>query len=316
MNFSQYLPRLSQIEKRNRRWSYAFTAILLIPFIILSLTWRVHRTHFDNIGEGGDDVVGYMDMGDPSEMGRPDFGDGNEGNRDVNTFDESVANPTPPTPNAAPPAPANPTPTATVAEKGESKALTSNDDSPVSVPDKGKDIKKDDKKPTVPQPDKPKTPDTKPTKPVDTKPQPTNNTSTSTATTTKPSTTPAAPSGGANSGKGGDVGNAGSPDIKNLDPEGMYDFGAGAGGGGGGLKGRKAITLAKPKYDAQQEGRIKYEFVVDPNGDVVFAKVIPPITKPSIEKAGLEAIKKWKFSKSNSDENQTVRVTITFKLKD
>lgn len=310
MDFSQYQPRLSQIEKNNRRWGYAITAILLVPFLLLALIWTVHRTHFDNIGEEGKDLIGYMDMGDASEMGRPDFGDGSEGNRDVNNFDESVANPTPPAPNAAQPATPPPVATPTAPEKGESKTLTSKDDSPVSVPDKTKD----DKKPISPQPNKPQTPVT-PTKPVDTKAQPANNTS-STTTTTKPSTTPTAPSGGANSGKGGDVGNAGSPDIKHLDPEGMYDFGAGAGGGGGGLKGRKALALPKPKYDAQQEGRIKYEFVVDPNGDVVFAKVVPPITKPSIEKAGLEAIKKWKFSKSTSDENQTIRVSITFKLKD
>lgn len=256
-------------------------------------------------------------MGDPSEMGRPDFGDENEGNRDINNFDKSVENPTPPAPNAAAPAqPAAPTPTSTTADKGESKALTSNEDSPVSVPDKAKDTKKDDKKPVTPQPDKPKTPvTTPPTKPVDTKPQPTNNTP-STSTNTKPSTTPAAPSGGANSGKGGGVGNAGSPDIKNLDPEGMYDFGAGAGGGGGGLKGRKPISLPKPKYDAQQEGKVTFDFRVDRNGDVVYARAVAPHSKLALEKAGEEAIKNgWKFSKVNSDEEQMLRVTITFKLK-
>ena len=316
MDFSHYISRSAQIEKNNRIWGYIITTILLVPFLFLALIWQVHRTHFDNIGEGGETMESFMDMGDASDMGRPDFGDGSEGNRDVNNFDPSVENPTPPAPNAAQSTPtatpiSTPQPAATAAEKGESKALTSNDDSPVSVPDKGKDIKKDDKKPTVPQP--PQKPVT-PTKPADTKPT---TTPATTNNTTKPATTTTTTgSGGSNSGQTGTVGNVGSPDIKHLDPDGMYDFGAGGGGNGGGLKGRKPLSLSKPKYDVQQEGKVTFEFVVDPSGEVVYAKAVPPISKPALAKAGIDAIKNnWKFSKINSDENQTIRVTMTFKLK-
>lgn len=140
----------------------------------------------------------------------------------------------------------------------------------------------------------------------------TNNTSTNsqnsnpTASTTNNSQT-----GGSNDGKGKTVGNAGNPNSTTLDGNGMFDFGPGIGGAAG----RKLIKIDLPKYSVQQEAKIKFNFIVLPDGKVAYVKA-EATPYPELAKEGKEAIEKWRFSEVDEGEgNLKTSVVITFRLK-
>jgi len=281
--------KISQIERKNQRTSAIITTCLYVLLFLLTFIWAGKRGgHILGVG-AGDGTGG----GEYQIIGQLDYGDGKEGSKDVNNFDPAVKNPTPsetPNPNASD-APSQPSTPATPSK--EPPIITTNQNSPVNV------------KPTT--------------------------TNTSSTTTTKPTnTTPKTndddlyqpnKGGGSNHGKGtnGETGNASAPDIKTLDPEGLYTFGTGTGTGGGGLNGRKPVKLVKPTYNVQEEGLLTYEFTVEPDGKVGNVKLVGMTNKTGIKNAGIDAIKKWVFTKlpdSAPQMSQIVRVTITFKLKD
>lgn len=147
-------------------------------------------------------------------------------------------------------------------------------------------------------------------------------------TTTQPSETQVTPveekkkkvidwsmkSGGANDGKSNQAGNKGSPDAKELNPDGMYAFGSGADG----LQGRKILEQPKPEYSSQDDSRITYRIAIAPNGRVVEVTPVTMSSAHNLTQAGRDALRKWRFndiSSNPSAKNQSLKVTITFKLR-
>ena len=121
-------------------------------------------------------------------------------------------------------------------------------------------------------------------------------------------------SGGANDGKSNQAGNKGSPDAKELNPDGMYAFGNGSDG----LQGRRILAQPKPDYSTQEDSRITYKIVIAPDGRVVEVIPITISSAHNLTHAGKEALKKWKFNDISSNaaaRNQSLKVTITFKLR-
>jgi TonB family protein len=116
--------------------------------------------------------------------------------------------------------------------------------------------------------------------------------------------------GGSNHGIGDDVANWGRPDHHQLNDNGSFVWGT----GGTGLGGRKWISLPDPEYKVNDETKITFEFVIAPSGDVV--SVSRPISgSQELVRAGMEAIKKWKFQPVDPDSpNQKVKVTIIFRM--
>ncbi|MEL6593099.1 MAG: TonB family protein, partial [Bacteroidota bacterium] len=244
-------------------------------------------------------------------LGSIDFGNYKPGSRQVNNFQPPVENPEPvqettqPTeqpqpepqaaePEPAPPAETSPTPTPQV---------TTPEPAEVKTPEP--QVEQPDPKPTPPATTTPK-PTTKPT---------TNNnqsSSTSQPTTTSPTSNNSSSTSGSNHGnEDSGTGNAGTPDVKTLDPNGLYSFGDGAGG----LKGRGVLKLGDPVYTAQQEGILEFKFRIEPNGTVSYATTTGPTTKTALKAAGIAAIKKWRFTAVSSGQAQWVTVKITFRLK-
>lgn len=121
-------------------------------------------------------------------------------------------------------------------------------------------------------------------------------------------------SGGANDGKSDKAGNKGSPDAKELNPDGMYAFGNGSEG----LQGRRVLAQPKPEYSSQEDSRITYRIVIAPDGRVVEVIPVTISSAHSLTQAGKEALRKWKFNDISSNpgaRNQNLKVTITFKLR-
>lgn len=121
-------------------------------------------------------------------------------------------------------------------------------------------------------------------------------------------------SGGANDGKSNQAGNKGSPDAKELNPDGMFAFGDGSEG----LQGRRILAQPKPDYSTQEDSRITYKIRIAPDGRVV--EVIPVTISSafSLTQAGKDALRKWKFNDISANpgaKDQTIKVTITFKLR-
>jgi hypothetical protein len=123
------------------------------------------------------------------------------------------------------------------------------------------------------------------------------------------------PGGGSNDGEGNQVGNSGTPDAKELNPNGGgYAFGEGEEG----LQGRKLISSVMPKYDVQEDAKITYEIVISPEGKV--KEVIPKTltTSARLTLAAKEALRQWKFddiSKRPGAKDKRLKVSITFRLK-
>lgn len=276
-----------RLEKRNIRISAITTTLILLILALLTFFFTAYRTPDRPPGK------------EYKFVGAMDFGDRKEGSRNVNTLERSVPDPqpTPPAqaqpqaePNPVQPTPPPPTP------------VTRPDPRPVSEPTA----------PPTPRP----TPSPTPSQPTQPTPQP-----------TQPDPAPPTPepsqeldpnfnfnsSGGANQGNAdpGSVGNSGTPNTTVLDPNGLYSFGQGSGGG---LDGRGAVALPYPSYNSQEEGTLTYEFYIEPNGSVSYARALPN-NKPSLARAGEAAIKRWKFDPAPGAPRQKVRVSITFKLR-
>lgn len=293
-----YSSELEAEERKNERISAVATTVIMIILLLLSVLYTVYRNRVPPPGVKEYEVLGAID-----------FGDYKQGSRNINSFERAVENPSPPskqesskpveevqvTESAPPPAPPVVTPAP----------------SPVTLP-KPPEVKKPD-----PKPDPPKTTTPTPKPPKEVTPEPEkpkndsqNNNSSSNSDDEllyEPSDNPS----GSNQGQGGDVGNSGTPDVKVLDPDGLYDFGTGSTGG---LKGRSPLALPKPKYDVQEEGILEFELTIKPDGTVAFVKAMPT-NKLGLKKAGIDAIMNWRFTPVQGGGNQKVRVKINFKLK-
>ena len=287
------LKRLRAEEQKNERISAVITFIIVLVIIGLMLIWKAWRATVPPPGEVYE-VVGKID-----------FGDLREGSRNINTLEKSRQDPAPvPQPKAKP-------------EKQAEIAETTPQPDPVITNPTPNPVKQPDNPP-------PKEPDPTPPEPAETvvpetKPQP-EKTPNDTQTENKESDTEAKPApsnkpSGANQGEKEGEGNKGTPDIKVLDPDGLYSFGEDVGGG---ASQRRPLSLPKPSYNVQEEGDIQFEFVIRPNGSVEFVRPKGVATKPGLVAAGKAAIRKWRFSKlppNVPQVNQRVSVTIKFRLR-
>ncbi|MEL6134274.1 MAG: hypothetical protein AAFR59_13000 [Bacteroidota bacterium] len=298
--------RVAKLEARHERISAILTTVIMLLLASLLFIYQLVRAR--EMQQIGDDDKYEV-------MGSIDFGDFSQGSRAVNNFDPPVENPTPsPNPQPQPvqqpqqntPAPAAPTEAATPADANPtpSEVITSENPAPVTQPPAAE-----------PQPQE--TPPTTPTTVETTTPQEEspNNTGSSTDPSEDEDDEPLLfenTGGGSNDGDADSgTGNSGADDVKVLDPDGLYSFGVGEGQG---LTGRKPISLNKPSYTVQEEGRITYKFTIGPDGSVQNVRAISLVqgNQLGIKRAGELAIYRWKFSKG---KRQTVTVTITFKLK-
>ncbi|MEO0581206.1 MAG: hypothetical protein AAF135_03190 [Bacteroidota bacterium] len=298
--------RIAKVEAQNERISATITTIIMLLLASLLFISQLFRER--EMQQIGDDDKYEV-------MGSIDFGDFSQGSRNINNFDPPVENPTPsPNPQPQPvqqpqqntPAPAAPTEAATPSDANPtpSEIITSEAPAPVTQPPA-----------TDPQPQE--TPPTTPTTvetntPQEESPNNTGSSSDPSEEEDEEFLTFENTGGGSNDGNADSgTGNSGADDVKVLDPDGLYSFGVGEGQG---LIGRKPITLTKPSYTVQEEGRITYKFTIGPDGSVQSVRAVS-LVQPNqlgIKKAGELAIYRWKFSKG---KRQTVTVTITFKLK-
>lgn len=117
--------------------------------------------------------------------------------------------------------------------------------------------------------------------------------------------------GGSNQGDTDKTGNKGNPKSKVLDINGAFQFGDGIGGEGG----RAPLKLPLEDYNIQKEGRITFDFIISPSGDVVFVKARSN-TQPALAEIGKKNIKKWKFQEVDPGRGRLkTSVTITFRLR-
>ncbi|MEZ4688030.1 MAG: TonB family protein [Bacteroidia bacterium] len=277
-------------ERRDQRISGFVTAAIVALLIILGIIWSGRFSLLTPPGVEEYDVVGAVD-----------FGDNQMGSRDINTKEEPVPDPTP-DPAPAKPAPA-PQPTPSQTKPAAEPVVTQPDPSPVTTT-------KPDPKPTQTKPTNttPKPTETKPsTKPDDGKADQQVDTKPSDNTTPKP--------GGSNQGNANTgTGNAGVPDAP-IDDRFKFSFNTGGGGGGGA---RKPISLPYPDYTTQEEAKLTFEFVIGPDGRVKTVKLVGLTTQIGLKRAGIDAIRNWRFEPKPSNQpqtDQTAQVEITFKLK-
>lgn len=297
-----FLSRFEENERKNKIISAIITSLIILLFLAICFFWYAMRPTYVSVGEKEIEMVSGIAEGDGGGN-TLDYGDRSEGSQNVNNYQPAVANPTPgemKTPQLAKAEVIQPPATSAADTKSDKPILAGNDETDVTVPQKND---KDKKSNTTTPPVKPS--DVKPSEPVKSQP----------ANTGKPSDNSSS-GGGSNHGTGpkGAVGNTGTPNTNLLNLDGI-EWGSGNGkGGDGGLNNRKVLKMTKPKYDVQEEGRLTYEFIIDPAGNVVFCKALPN-RYPNLAKIGEEAIKKeWKFNKLSGVQNQKVVVTITYKL--
>jgi len=287
------IKKLEAEERKNERISALLTLLITMVLASATLFWKAYRQTPPPPGEVYE-VVGAID-----------FGDMKQGSRQINNFEPARKDPAP-----RPKPPSRPIEQAEVSEttpEPDPIVTTPEPETPVTQPEKPP---KEEPDPTPPKPAETVRPEEKP-QPEETPndiPEKTSDTQTETQPDPEPSDKPS----GSNQGNEEDaVGNQGQDAVKKLDPDGLYSFGQGAGGG---LSNRIPLSLPKPVYNVQEEGDIKFEFIIRPDGTVAYAKVVGVNTKPGLARAGIDAIKKWRFSKSDVP-NQRVTVTIKFRLK-
>lgn len=290
-----FTPELEAQERRHKRISGAITTTLMLVFLLISLIWTASR---ERIAPPG---------GDYETLGAIDFGNLTQGSRQVNNFEAPVEDPA----EAPQPEAARPIETEQISETTPQpvEEVTTEAPSPVTKP-KPVETKND----PIPKP-------TTTVKPTETKPKEpetqndTGTASTSSQSNTEPTTPSDKPSGSNHGTATSGTGNAGTPDVKTLDPSGLYTFGS---GGDGGLKGRSALTLPYPSYTVQEEGELTFEFYIRRDGSVAHVKLIGLTDKPGLKRAGMDAIKKWRFTSvtsSQAPDLTPVRVKIRFRLK-
>jgi outer membrane biosynthesis protein TonB len=285
-----FSPEIQAEERRNERISALITAGIVLLLALLSLLWIVQRDRVPPPGEKEYEVLGAID-----------FGNLRDGSKKVNNFQ-------PPVPDPAQSSRSTPQP----APKSEVSDRNPTAPPPVTTP-KPSDV-------TTTTPPKPKT-ETPPAPPKTTTPssQPSQPSNQPKTTPSQPSTEleykPTTGTSGSNQGNNpSGAGNSGTPDIKVLDPDGLYSF---AEGTGGGLQGRKPLSLNKPNYDCQQEGDMQFEFSIRADGSVFGVKPVrlPTSSQNCLVQRGTEAIRTWRFSAQPGAADQRVRVTIKFRLR-
>ena len=126
--------------------------------------------------------------------------------------------------------------------------------------------------------------------------------------------------GGGNAANGSQ-GTAATGSGKQGSPQGNAATGAPTGTGGFGsfnLDGRSLRgSLPRPAYEVQEEGTIVVEITVNPQGDVIDAKVHPRgtnIENANMRRSAVEAAKKAKFNNITGVQNQIGTITYIFKL--
>ena len=290
----EIIKELDAIDRMNQRKSLVYTTIIMIVLLLLSILWRAYRA---SVKPPEDEYV---------VMGSIDFGNLTMGSKRVNNYEAPTLDPSPP-PKPSESAPQEPEPEP---EAAPEPVITQDDPSPVAQP-KAEPVKETKPKPkeTTPKPKpKPKT-ESKP------KEEPKKEEAPKNPPRQLPKFETSTGSGGSNDGTNETgTGNKGKS-VRELDPNGMYTFGTGSNGTG--TFSRGAVRLGKPKYQTQEEGEVKFKFIISPNGNVINAQAVPPIMKPSLVRLGKAAILNWKFSpipRGKPQVNQTVTVTMRFKL--
>ncbi len=287
-----YAPELEAQERRHERISAIITTAIMILLLLISLVWRAFRMRVPPPGEKAYEMVGAID-----------FGDYSQGSRNINNFQEAVPNPTPAPSQSSSSSNAEAAPSSST--PSPSNEMTQPDLAPVSQPDP---------RPTTPEPNpaptQPETP--APSPEPSPSPSPSESDNSSSQQQQEEELEFDLSSGGSNQGnEENSTGNSGTPDVKVLDPNGLYSF---AEGGQGGLEGRRPLSLPNPAYNTQEEGQLTFEFVIAPNGSISYVKALPN-NKPNLAEAGKNAIRRWRFNSKPGAAPQRVRVTIKFKLR-
>lgn len=276
------LKRDDDVEKKNKYRSVFITANIVTGLVIVFLFFW-------------DAVAGYIPPLEEKQYvttGRIDFGTSRKGRGNKNNLRKPSKRPADKpktTPKKTEPTKTKPTPKKT----NPFKQITNEKaETEVPTPEKGPENNK----------------------PVDNTPKPTpsKNTSPSKTPNTTPATNPGNDEdGGSAHGDDDEDGNRGNPNTRVLDPSGMFEFGEGIGGSSG----RAPIELPLPEYDVNKEAKIKFTFVIAPDGSVRYVK--RPVTMyPELAKLGREAIKRWRFTEVDAGAgNLETSVTITFRLK-
>ncbi|MCB9233436.1 MAG: energy transducer TonB [Bacteroidia bacterium] len=276
--------RIQEQEKKDLIKAGGITAGVTLLLLLLMSFWIAMRGMIPPPGEKQYIAAGSID-----------FGDWNEGSQNVNNLEKTVPNPSESAPSQSNPQPVQESSSPPVVTP-PNDVISSTAEEEVTTP-KQNEVKQETKV-TPKEAVKPVT-ETK-TEPKDTK---------SDSQTDSDKNNPNANTG-ANDGKSNTPGNKGRPDTQVLDPNGLYSWGEGPGT----LNGRIPVLLGEPIYNVQQEAKLTFEFVISPDGTVKYVK--PPVTNnPGLKKAGMDAIRKWKFNEvEQSMGDQTSRVTILFKL--
>ena len=284
-----YSPELIREEKRNLRVSGVWTAVIMTILLLLTLIFTAYRNRVPP------PVKKY------EVMGAIDFGDMRNGSKNVNTRERAVANPVDkPTPTTEP----QPAPTPVEAAPTPPKEITTTRPTPVSKPDPPK------VKDPTPVPDPPKTTTPKQTQnTTPSKPTPTP-TESKPKTDEKPVLTLDDESGSNDGDNPSGTGNQGTPQSPVLNDNALYTFGAG-------LKGPSArgyISITDPVYNCQEEGDLKIEFDILPDGSV--GRIKRPIsTNTCLVQAAMAAIRSWKFTAAPGAPVLSTNVIIKFRLR-
>jgi len=293
-----FLEKAMIIERKNERFAAILTTIIMVVILLLAFLMLLELYRDIQIGEGDKyEVVGSID-----------FGDYSNGSKRVNTYAPPVENPTPvenpqPTPQQPSPTPTETAPAPSEAAPAEtnptpSDVVTTTRPTETTTP------------PATEQPqENPSTPQNTQTESSNTN---TDNSSDAQAEQEQEEGLDFSMGGGSNEGDANEgTGNQGTPNTQILDPDGLYSF---AQSGPGALKGRKPLSLPKPEYSSQEEGKITFKIIIGPDGSVLFASPDGPVAPgmSSLVKAGRSALMRWKFSRGTRQE---VKVTITFKLR-
>ncbi len=271
-------------EKQDKQMSAAITLGISVALLFAFMFW---------VGLTG--MVPPPDEPQWKTVGRIDFGTDALGALKVNNFQDP--SPTPSDKPKSDPKPekaeTNPKPIVSDPPPKQDKSTTESDNTVV-----------ESEKPT-PQNPQPKT---------DPKPKTDKATSTETSDPNKSdnkSNSNPKNDGGSNQGDTDQTGNKGNPKSKVLDINGAFQFGDGIGGEGG----RAPLALPLEDYNIQKEGRITFDFIISPTGEVVYVKARSN-TQPELAEIGKNNIKKWKFQEVDPGQGRLkTSVTITFRLR-
>jgi len=288
MRSALFLEEYDPEFRRSRRKSFALTVGIGVAIVLIS--WLVVAM------KGTIPPEGQLEL---FAVGQGDFGNLTEGSEDRNSFQA-------PSPTNAPDEPSGAKP-----PKGD--PATRDRDVPIAVRNRiltGNDEDVEPVRQTQP-PKYPAKPSDKPTppKPVTTKPA-TTQTQTGTGSGQNDNNQPVPPGtppgGGANDGQGTDVGDFGG---MNVPQDGTVEFGDGKFG----LNGRRLREFVRPDYRPNRDEKVDFIVTVAPDGSVT--NVVASVGNPTLIQDGIKALRQWKFSRIKTDQQQKIKVTLTFKQK-